>query len=50
MSRAIELFAGLTLVVVGIAILGGEWIRGVLVDLGVSPELWAWWPLLLIVL
>ena len=50
MSRTIELFAGLTLVVVGIVILGGEWIRSVLVDLGVSPELWAWWPLLLIVL
>jgi hypothetical protein len=49
-SRAIELFAGLTLVVVGIVILGGEWIRSVLVDLGVSPDLWAWWPLLLIVL
>ena len=44
MSRAIELFAGLTLVVVGIAILGGEWIRSVLVDLGVSPDLWAWSP------
>ena len=50
MSRTIELFAGLTLVVVGIVILGGEWIRSVLVDLGVSPELWAWWPLLLVVL
>jgi hypothetical protein len=49
-SRTIELFAGLTLVVVGIVILGGEWIRSVLVELGVSPELWAWWPLLLIVL
>ena len=50
MSRTIELFAGLTLVVVGIVILGGEWIRSVLADLGVSPDLWAWWPLLLIVL
>ena len=49
-SRTIELFAGLTLLVVGIVILGGEWLRGVLAEMGLSPELWAWWPLLLIAL
>ena len=48
MSRTIELFAGILLLAVGIVILGGEWIRGMLGDLGVSPELWAWWPLALI--
>jgi hypothetical protein len=48
MSRTIELFAGILLLGVGILILGGEWIRGVLADLGVSPELWSWWPVLLV--
>ncbi len=50
MSRTIELFAGLTLLVIGVAILFGEWVRSWVADLGVSPELWAWWPVLLVVL
>jgi hypothetical protein len=49
-SRTIELFAGLVLLAVGVLILAGEWIRSWIADLGVSPELWAWWPLLLVVL
>lgn len=50
MSRTIELFAGLVLLAVGLLILAGEWIRSWIADLGVSPELWAWWPLALVVL
>ena len=50
MSRTIELFAGLTLLVLGVAILFGEWVRSWIADLGVSPELWAWWPMLLVAL
>ncbi len=50
MSRTIELFAGVLLLGVGVAILAGEWIRTFLGDLGVTPELWAWWPALLVVL
>jgi hypothetical protein len=49
-SRTIELFAGLTLLVLGVAILFGEWVRSWVADLGVSPELWAWWPMLLVAL
>jgi hypothetical protein len=49
-SRTIELFAGLTLLVIGIAILFGEWLRARISELGVSPEIWAWWPGGLIVL
>jgi hypothetical protein len=49
-SRTIELFAGVTLLIVGLVILAGAWVRSWIVDLGVSPELWAWWPVLLVVL
>jgi hypothetical protein len=49
-SRTIELFAGLTLLVIGIAILFGEWLHARIIELGVSPEIWAWWPGGLIVL
>jgi hypothetical protein len=49
-SRTIELFAGLTLLVIGVAILFGEWVRSWIADLGVSPQLWAWWPAGLMVL
>lgn len=48
MSRTIELFAGILLLAVGVLVLAGEWIRSFLGDLGVSPELWAWWPALLV--
>ena len=50
MSRTIELFVGILLLAIGALILAGEWIRTFLGDLGVTPELWAWWPALLVVL
>lgn len=50
MSRTIELFAGLVLLGIGVVILLGEWIRSWFADLGVDPELWAWWPVGLVVL
>jgi hypothetical protein len=49
-SRTIELFAGLTLLVIGVAILFGEWLRAWIDELGVSPEIWEWWPAALVVL
>lgn len=49
-SRTIELLAGLILLGIGFMILVGEWVRSWLADLGVDPELWAWWPALLVVL
>jgi hypothetical protein len=49
-SRTLELFAGLVLLGIGLVILAGEWIRSWLADLGVSPELAAWWPMLLVIL
>lgn len=50
MSRTLELFAGLVLLGIGLVILAGEWIRSWIADLGVSPELVAWWPMLLVIL
>jgi len=49
-SRTIELFAGVVLLAIGAVILLGEWVRSWLDGLGVSPELWAWWPALLVLL
>jgi hypothetical protein len=49
-SRTIELFAGLVLLAIGAVILLGEWIRSWFADLGVDPEIWAWWPVALVVL
>jgi hypothetical protein len=49
-SRTIELIAGLILLAIGIAILFGEWLRAWIAELGVSPEIWAWWPAILLVL
>lgn len=50
MSRTIELFAGIVLLAIGVVILLGEWIRSWLEGLGVNPEIWAWWPVLLVLL
>ena len=50
MSRTIELFVGILLLAVGVAILAGEWIRAFLGDLGITPDLWDWWPALLVAL
>jgi hypothetical protein len=49
-SRSIELFAGLTLLAIGAAILFGEWLRSWVAELGVDPEIWEWWPGLLVLL
>ena len=49
-SRTIELFAGIVLLAIGAVILLGEWIRSWFADLGVDPEIWAWWPVALVVL
>jgi len=49
-SRTIELFAGIVLLAIGAVILLGEWIRSWFADLGVSPELWAWWPVAVVFL
>jgi hypothetical protein len=49
-SRTIELFAGLVLLGIGVALLLGEWIGSWIAGLGVDAELWAWWPLLLVLL
>jgi hypothetical protein len=49
-SRTIELIAGLILLGIGLVILLGEWIRSWFADLGVNPDLWAWWPALLVLL
>lgn len=49
-SRTIELFAGLILLVIGAVILLGEWVRSWFEELGVDADLWAWWPALLVVL
>ena len=49
-SRTIELFAGLILLGIGVVILLGEWIRTWFAELGVDADLWAWWPLLLVLL
>jgi hypothetical protein len=50
MSRTIELLIGLMLLLIGVVVLASDvlasWIRG----LGISPEVWAWWPFVLIVL
>ncbi len=49
-SRTIELIAGLVLLAIGAVILLGEWIRSWFADLGMDPEIWAWWPVALVVL
>jgi hypothetical protein len=49
-SRTIELFAGIVLLAIGIVMLLGEWIRSWLDGLDVNPEIWAWWPALLVLL
>lgn len=48
MSRTIELFAGLVLLVIGVLVLASDLLRDWLAQLSVSDEILAWWPLLLI--
>ena len=50
MSRAIELTMGLMLLVVGLLVLGSTWIGYWFGSHGFDSDLWAWWPILLIVL
>ena len=50
MSRTIELFAGIVLLVVGIVVLASEPLLEFVRGLGVSDEVLAWWPVLIVVL
>ncbi len=48
MSRTIELLLGLTLLVIGVLVLASEWLGSWFAGLGISRELLAWWPILLV--
>ncbi len=50
MSRTIELAAGVMLLVLGVLVLASESLRSWFVGLGISQEVLAWWPVLLVVL
>lgn len=48
MSRTIELIAGLLLLVIGLVVLASEPLLDFIRGLGVSDDVLAWWPVLLI--
>ena len=48
MSRTIELIAGVLLLVIGLVVLASEPLLGFIRGLGVSDDVLAWWPVLLI--
>lgn len=48
MSRTIELFAGLVLLVIGVLVLGSDLLHDWLAQISISEEIVAWWPILLI--
>lgn len=48
MSRTIELFAGLVLLVIGVVVLASEPIANLLQGLPIDDEVLGWWPMLLI--
>ena len=48
MSRTIELIAGLLLLLIGLVVLAGDPLLGFIRGLGVSDDVLAWWPVLLI--
>ena len=50
MSRAVELLIGLMLVVLGVLVLAADPILQWLSALGIRAELWAYWPVLILVL
>ena len=50
MSRTIELFAGIVLLVVGIVVLASEPLLELVRGMGIGDEVLAWWPLLIVVL
>lgn len=48
MSRTIELFAGLLLLVIGVLVLASQPLAAWVAGLGISDEILAWWPILLV--
>ncbi len=50
MSRTIELLTGLMLLAIGVLVLASDWLHGWFIGLGISDQLLAWWPMLLVVL
>ncbi len=48
MSRTIELIAGLLLLVIGLLVLASEPLLDLIRGLGVSDDVLAWWPILLV--
>lgn len=50
MSRAVELLLGLMLLVVGVLVLASEPLGNWFSGLGVSEELLAWWPAIVVIL
>lgn len=48
MSRTIELFVGLMLLVIGVLVLASEPILGWVSDLGISGDALTWWPAVLV--
>ena len=48
MSRTVELLLGLTLLVIGVLVLASGWLGSWIAGLGISRELLAWWPILLV--
>jgi hypothetical protein len=49
-SRTIELFAGIVLLVVGVVVLASEPLIEFVRGLGIGDEVLAWWPVLIVVL
>jgi hypothetical protein len=49
-SRTIELFAGIVLLVVGVVVLASEPLLEFVRGLGIGDEVLAWWPVLIVVL
>jgi hypothetical protein len=49
-SRTIELLVGLMLLLVGVLVLASDWIRDWIAGLGISGDVLAWWPLLVVLL
>lgn len=50
MSRAVELLLGLMLLFVGVLVLASEPLGGWFAGLGISEELLAWWPAIVVIL
>lgn len=50
MSRTVELLLGLMLLLIGVLVLASEPLGNWFTGLGISPELLAWWPAIVVVL